>query len=184
VNAAGNLMGKKIEESVPALREAKAQREQRRAEYSKDSITQPSQIIPSDTVVADPRVPAAGYEMDKRMSPAQQTPQTEEEYAEVTKEPVPLEEPQALVKYPESARRSGIEGRVTFSALVGKDGKVEKVTILHTDNIIFNQAVIDAVKKIHFKPAMQKDMPVRIWYTESVNFKLHSGAAVPDPNSH
>ncbi|MFI5263068.1 MAG: energy transducer TonB [Candidatus Kapaibacterium sp.] len=184
IKAAVEMTGKKIEESVPALREAKVKRELQKAEYAKDSAMQATQISATDSVTNKPVVPAEGYEMEKRMTPAQQTPQVADEFIEVTKEPAPKVVIQSVVEYPKEARYNGIEGTVTFSALIGKDGAVQKVVIDKSDNDIFNQAVIDAVKKTEFKPAMQEDKPVRVWYTQKVVFKLHSGGAVPDPNSH
>ena len=66
-----------------------------------------------------------------------------------------------------------VPGKVEFSALISKNGKVEKVVIEKTDNEIFNQAVIDAVKKIRFSPANYEGKPTKVWYTKSVNFKLN-----------
>lgn len=94
----------------------------------------------------------------------------QDEFIEVSEEPKPLSK--FIVAYPPEAKKAGIQGKVTFSALIGIDGKVEKVTIDISDNVIFNQAVIDAVKKIQFKPAFNGDKPVRVWYTQSINFKI------------
>ena len=108
-----------------------------------------------------------------------------DEFIEVTEEPKPLQNIQSLVVYPEKAKKSGKEGKVTFSALIGTDGKVEKVTIDKSDNKIFDQAVIDAVKNAEFKPALGGDKkPVRIWYTNTITFKIEQTGVLPDRNSH
>ncbi|MFI5264606.1 MAG: energy transducer TonB [Candidatus Kapaibacterium sp.] len=97
----------------------------------------------------------------------------QDEFVEYTEEPKPTQNIQALVQYPEQAKRSNLEGKVTFSALIGKDGRVEKVTIDKADYDVFRQAVVDAVTKVRFTPARQNQTPVRVWYTQTVSFKLH-----------
>jgi TonB family protein len=97
----------------------------------------------------------------------------QDEFVEYTEEPKPTQNIQALVQYPEQAKRSNLEGKVTFSALIGKDGRVEKVTIDKADYDVFRQPVIDAVTKVRFTPARQNQTPVRVWYTQTVSFKLH-----------
>lgn len=76
------------------------------------------------------------------------------------------------LKYPENARKEGIEGSVILKALINKDGKAEKVEILETDNKIFNQSAIDAIKKTAFKPGRDKGKNVSAWVTVPVRYKL------------
>ena len=102
-----------------------------------------------------------------------------DEFIEVTKEPKPLNK--VMVPYPPKAKKAGIQGKVAFSALIGIDGKVEKVHIDHSDHKIFNQAVIDAVRKIEFKPALDgNNKPVRVWYSQTISFKIMSNADEQD----
>ncbi len=98
---------------------------------------------------------------------------SQDEFVDVTEEPKPTQNIQAIVQYPETARHGGLEGKVTFSALIGKDGRVEKVAIDKADYEVFKQPVIDAVMKVRFTPARQNQTPVRVWYTQTVSFKLH-----------
>ncbi len=101
-----------------------------------------------------------------------QTPPTPDEFY-VKVDPKPLNNIQKLVEYPEEAKRSQLEGKVTFSALIGKDGNVEKVTIDKASDEIFKQPTIDAVKKVRFSPALGPDgNPARVWYTQTVSFKM------------
>ena len=104
---------------------------------------------------------------------AQSTPDpSPDEYIEVSGEPhetIPLEK---LIVYPESARRSGLEGRVALQALVGKDGSVEKVNVLRSDDNVFEDAAIDAIQREKYTPAMQNGTPVKVWITRTINFKL------------
>jgi TonB family protein len=92
---------------------------------------------------------------------------------DITEEPNPIQNIQSLMQYPETARQANLEGRVTFSALIGKDGRVERVAIDKADYKVFMQPVIDAVLKVRFTPARQNQTPVRVWYSQTVSFKLH-----------
>jgi TonB family protein len=97
-----------------------------------------------------------------------------DEFIDVSEEPKPTENIQGLVKYPETARHGNLEGKVTYNALIGKDGRVEKVVIEKADYDVFKQPVIDALLKTRFTPARQNQTPVKVWYTGTVSFKLNS----------
>ena len=97
---------------------------------------------------------------------------SQDEFIEVSEEPKPTQNIQGLVQYPETAKKASLEGKVTFSALIGKDGRVEKVTIDKADYEVFKQPVIDAVSKVRFTPARNNQTPVRVWYTQTISFKL------------
>ena len=97
---------------------------------------------------------------------------SQDEFIEVSEEPKPTENIQSKVQYPETAKKANLEGKVTFSALIGKDGRVEKVTIDKADYEVFKQPVIDAVSKVRFTPARNNQTPVRVWYTQTISFKL------------
>jgi TonB family protein len=97
---------------------------------------------------------------------------SQDAFVEVTEEPKPTQNIQGVVQYPETAKKANLEGKVTFSALIGKDGRVEKVTIDKADYEVFKQPVIDAVMKVRFTPARQNETPVRVWYTQTISFKL------------
>lgn len=84
-----------------------------------------------------------------------------EKQPEVTKQVKP--------DFPEIARKAGIEGRVTVNALVGKDGKVEKVGEV-TGNEVFREAAKAAALQWNFTPAIQNDRPVKVWVAIPFNF--------------
>ncbi len=79
---------------------------------------------------------------------------------------------QRRVKYPDIARRNGIEGQVLVGALIGKDGKVEKVQVIETDNEVLNKEAVNAVRETVFTPAIQNGTPVRMWVRIPIVFKL------------
>ena len=96
-----------------------------------------------------------------------------DEFIAVEKDPgFDYEALQRRVKYPEIARRNGIEGQVVVAALVGKDGKAEKTQIIDSDNEVLNKAAEAAVKETVFTPAIQNGTPVRVWVRIPISFRL------------
>ncbi|MEO0247243.1 MAG: energy transducer TonB [candidate division WOR-3 bacterium] len=75
-------------------------------------------------------------------------------------------------KYPELARKAGIEGKVFVLAVVGPDGKVRSATVIRSDNPIFNDAAIEAVMQFEFSPAYQQDRPVACKVMVPITFTL------------
>ena len=58
-------------------------------------------------------------------------------------------------RYPETLRAAGVEGRVVASFVVSDRGVVEEgsITILHSDNPLFEDAVKSALGRMRFVPA-------------------------------
>ena len=79
---------------------------------------------------------------------------------------------QVAPKYPEIARKAGLEGKVFLKFLVAKDGRVSTVTVLKGQEI-FRQSAIDAILQFRFKPAQQNDKPVNVWMTQPITFRLN-----------
>ena len=80
---------------------------------------------------------------------------------------------QKKLKYPDIARKAGIEGRVIVRVLVGTDGSVKDAKILkslgHTG---CDEAAINAIKAVRWTPAKQRDRPVQVWVGIPVIFRL------------
>ncbi len=96
-----------------------------------------------------------------------------DEFVPVEKEPsIDLKELQKKIKYPEIARRAGIEGKVLIRVLVDKNGKPQKARVEYTDNDVLNDAAKDAVMSSVFTPAIQNDRPIMCWVTIPVTFRL------------
>ncbi|KAA3662933.1 MAG: energy transducer TonB [Calditrichaeota bacterium] len=80
---------------------------------------------------------------------------------------------QKKLKYPDIARKAGIEGRVIVNVLVGTDGTVKDTKILkslgHTG---CDEAAIAAIKAVRWTPAKQRDRAVQVWVGIPVIFKL------------
>jgi len=82
--------------------------------------------------------------------------------------------PVLLVKvepvYPEVARRAGLSGKVTVSAVIGLEGGVESAEVLASTNPLFDRAALDAVRKWRYRPATMSGRPVRVYFTVVVDF--------------
>ncbi len=80
---------------------------------------------------------------------------------------------QKALKYPEIARKAGIEGRVTVHVLVSEKGEVVRTKILQSlGHTGCDDAAVNAIKKVRWNPAMQRDKPVRVWVAIPVIFRL------------
>ncbi|MFQ5630812.1 MAG: energy transducer TonB, partial [bacterium] len=78
--------------------------------------------------------------------------------------------------YPRLARKAGLEALVLVQVLVDAVGNIENVKILKDSGtkIGFEKAAMNAVKDVKWKPAMQRDKPVRVAVTIPIRFKLTS----------
>lgn len=80
---------------------------------------------------------------------------------------------QANLKYPEIARKAGVEGKVIVIAWISDKGEVIKAwaeTSLGNNGC--DEAAIAAVKSVRWKPAKQRDKPVTVRISIPVIFKL------------
>lgn len=77
-------------------------------------------------------------------------------------------------EFPEMARLTGREGKVYIRALVDRDGRVRRAEVAKSSgsNVGFDEAAVDAALKCLYKPAIQNGMPVMVWVTYAVEFKL------------
>jgi len=78
------------------------------------------------------------------------------------------------VRYPAAAQEQGIQGRVAFSFVVGRDGYIVDVTVTQSPDPILSNEVVRLMKGCpRWKPAMQGGNFVRSRYTTSINFTLN-----------
>lgn len=94
---------------------------------------------------------------------------------EVEKAPSPLNlgEVKAMMRYPDMAINSGIEGNVVAKVLVGRDGRVERIGNLSGPNI-FHAEVRSKLNSLQFTPAIQNGRAVQCWINVPFSFKLKS----------
>ncbi len=80
---------------------------------------------------------------------------------------------QVQPKYPEEARKKGIQGVIKVEATVGKEGNVIEAVAVDPLDPELAQSAVEAVKQWKFKPATdKKGKPVQVKMTVSINFKL------------
>ena len=73
--------------------------------------------------------------------------------------------------YPEEARREGIEGTVFLRFVVGKDGRVARVTVLRGADAL-REAAIAALTQFRFRPGTQNGKAVSVWMSMPIGFRL------------
>jgi protein TonB len=92
-------------------------------------------------------------------------------YYKVEVKPQPIV--QSKPRYPDLARRAGIEGQTVVKALVDIDGSIMEVQVLKSSgNQMLDQAALTAARKWKFSPAKQRDKFVRVYVSIPINFKL------------
>jgi TonB family protein len=74
------------------------------------------------------------------------------------------------VDYPEAARKNGVEGTVTVTAILGENGKVRDIVIVNNLGHGTGEAVAAGLQKFAFKPAKFNGTPTAMKMT--VNYKV------------
>jgi periplasmic protein TonB len=85
-----------------------------------------------------------------------------------------LAELQRNIRYPDRARRAGIEGRVIVQFIVNEAGKVENPVVVRGIGGGCDEEAIRAVQNASFKPGKQRGKPVRVQYSLPVIFRLQN----------
>lgn len=89
----------------------------------------------------------------------------------VDEAPVAVE--QVPPKWPEAARKRGVNGVVVMSLLVGVDGRVSEVRVLESRPPgVFDGAALEAVRQWRFQAAQYQGQPVAVRVTQPLEFNL------------
>jgi protein TonB len=75
-------------------------------------------------------------------------------------------------RYPELAKRAGLEGTVLIRLWIGKDGTVKQVSIVKSDAEIFNEPSLEAAKRLLFRAASCNGIAISVWATIPMRFRL------------
>jgi len=76
-------------------------------------------------------------------------------------------------KYPESAKKNGIEGRVIVRFCITEVGGIDRVSVLKGVDTELDNEAIRVVKSLpKFKPGKQGGKPVPVWYMVPISFGL------------
>ena len=73
--------------------------------------------------------------------------------------------------YPELARETGVEGRVSLTCVIGHDGSVKKIEVRKGHPLLI-KAAIDAVTQWKFKPLVLNGQAVEMETTVNIDFQL------------
>jgi TonB family protein len=73
--------------------------------------------------------------------------------------------------YPPEAKANRVQGSVRFTVVIGKDGRVQNVTLVSGDPVLA-QAAKDAVQQWIYKPTLLNGDPVEVMTQVEVNFTL------------
>lgn len=97
-----------------------------------------------------------------------------EEFSEVDEIPqLDMTKLQKLIKYPEEALKSDIQGKVVVKALIDDTGQVREASIAYSDNELLNDAAVSSIMQYDsFTPAKVDGKPVKSWVYVPITFKL------------
>jgi len=82
---------------------------------------------------------------------------------------------QSRVRYPQVANENGIQGTVTLTFVIEKDGRLTNIQVLRTpDRSLSEEAIRVLNQSPKWKPGKQNDQAVRIKYTLPVVFRIQN----------
>ncbi len=76
------------------------------------------------------------------------------------------------IKYPRAASMNNVEGRVFVRFIVDESGNVKNPEVLKDIGAGCGEAAIEGIKKVKFKPATNGGLPVSVYYTLPITFKI------------
>lgn len=138
--------------------------------------------VPNDEIIEDVDIDiSADLDLGGQLSlpPPPEPDDEEEEDFFVVVEDMPeliggLGELQRQIRYPEMARRAGIEGRVYIQFIVNERGEVEDPRILRGIGGGADEEALRVVKQAQFRPGLQRGRPVRVQYQLPIVFRLQN----------
>ncbi len=78
------------------------------------------------------------------------------------------------IKYPEAARKEGIEGKVIVKFCINDKGGVERISVLRGVSKELDKEAVRVISTLpEFLPGKQGGVPVYVWYIAPVKFALH-----------
>jgi protein TonB len=82
----------------------------------------------------------------------------------------------AHIKYPEIARKAGVEATVVTAVLIDENGNSVKTQVLKDagSTLGFEKAAEEALMKMRWKPAKQRDRAIKVWLSIPIMFRLRN----------
>ena len=139
--------------------------------------------VPNDQIIEDVTIDIGELDLGGSLDmPPPPPPPAEEEPEEdffVVVEQMPeliggLGELQSKIRYPEMARRAGIEGRVHIQFIVNERGEVENPVVARGIGGGADEEALRVVSQAKFTPGMQRGRPVRVQYSLPIFFRLQN----------
>jgi len=137
-------------------------------------IASEDEDLPDDATIED-----TDWQIDDEAPPPPPPPEADDDvplFVPYDEPPTPIGGYPAIQRrlvYPEIAKKAGIEGQVVIYALVDEKGNVIKTKVVKSLGPNgCDEAAISAIRAVKWKPAMQRDMPVKVWVSVPVNFTL------------
>ena len=78
------------------------------------------------------------------------------------------------IRYPDAARRAGIEGRVIIQFIVDENGQVRDPVVVRGIGGGCDEAAIDAIRSVEWSPGRQRGRPVRVQFQLPIMFRLQN----------
>ena len=139
--------------------------------------------VPNDQIIEDESLDLdASLDLNESMDTSQPPPPPEEEEEEEQEIFIVVENKPELiggmaalqgeVKYPEFAKKAGIEGRVFVQFVVDEQGNVMNPRITRGVHKLLDQEALRAVKKQKFTPGKQRGKAVKVQMSLPVTFRL------------
>lgn len=80
------------------------------------------------------------------------------------------------IKYPENARKNGIQGKVFVTFVVEKSGKITDIRVLKSVDEELDKESVRVISEMpKWKPGMDGGKPVRVQFNMPIDYKLDSG---------
>lgn len=151
------------------------QQERQRAAPSRPTVPI---VDESETLPEDETIEFTDLDLYAEPPPPPPPPSSDEEnifaFVPHDEAPLPIGGYEAIhknLKYPDFARKAGLEGKVEIYAEILTDGTVGRTRIMKQLTGC-DEAAVNAIKSVQWKPAMQRDRPVKVWIMVPVEFRL------------
>ncbi len=76
------------------------------------------------------------------------------------------------IRYPEIARKAGVEGRVTIQFIIDENGKVTEPAVIRGIGAGCDEEALRVVRQARFKPGKQRGKAVKVKMSLPITFKL------------
>ncbi len=136
-------------------------------------IATESEDIPEDVTIMDTELDLDAPPLPPPPPPGARTGHLEESPVFMVWEEAPQLIKMVTPVYPRLARQANVTGRVYLQIIVDEEGNVLDAQVVAANPAdIFNEAAITAVLQWKYKPARQRDRPIKVTMGQLVEFVL------------